>query len=328
MFIDYVKIKVKAGDGGDGCISFRREKFVPKGGPDGGDGGKGGDVVFLADGHLQTLLDFRYTHFFSAERGRHGRGAQKTGKSGRDLCIKVPVGTSIKDLAIGELVGDLTDRGQRVIGARGGRGGKGNARFASATDQAPRRAEQGVAGEEKTLELELKLIADVGLVGFPNAGKSTLLSRISSARPKIAEYPFTTLSPNLGIVRHKECTFVMADIPGLIEGAHEGKGLGLQFLRHIERTRMLLLLIDSCEDRLEEQYEVLCEELRSYKVNLLDKPKLIVFTKLDIASEERKEGLGFQTGPHKAHSISAVTGEGLEALLYSICSVLGEGIDK
>jgi GTP-binding protein len=320
MFVDYVKISVKAGDGGNGCISFRREKYVPKGGPDGGDGGDGGDVIFQTNRHMLTLLDFRYNHYFAAERGKHGKGANKTGKSGKNLVIEVPVGTVIKDMSSGEIIGDLIKDDQRIIGAKGGRGGRGNARFATPTDRAPRNAEPGEEGVARDLELELKIIADVGLVGLPNAGKSTLLSRLSAAQPKIADYPFTTLSPNLGIVDYKDFSFVMADIPGLIEGAHTGKGLGLQFLRHIERTRLLLFLIDITDDNVEENFRILCEELGAYQKTLVEKPRLIALTKIDILPESERSKKRHFTFPF--FKISAVTGVGIKILLQSICSLL------
>ncbi|MDZ7314513.1 MAG: GTPase ObgE [candidate division KSB1 bacterium] len=283
MFIDYAKIYVKAGDGGSGCVAFRREKYVPKGGPSGGDGGKGGDIVFAADRHLHTLMDFRYHRKFRAARGMHGSGDNRTGKSGDDLVIRVPVGTVVKDALTGEVLADLIKDGQRVVIAKGGRGGRGNARFVTPTHQAPREWEPGEKGEEKEIVLELKLLADVGLVGLPNAGKSTLLAKISAARPKIADYPFTTLTPNLGIVYLGEGrSFVVADIPGLIEGAHLGKGLGIQFLRHIERTKVLAILIDGTGDSWEQDYHILLKELESYSPALLDKPRLVVLTKADL----------------------------------------------
>lgn len=322
MFIDYVKIMVRGGDGGAGCVSFRREKYVPRGGPDGGDGGNGGSVLIRADRHLTTLLDFRYTHRFAAERGAHGRGANKTGRSGRDIIVRVPVGTEVRDINSGEIVGDMVDEGAEILAAHGGRGGRGNARFVTPTDQAPRRVEPGEEGEERLLELELKLIADVGLVGLPNAGKSTLLSRLSAARPKIADYPFTTLHPHLGIVTYKERSFVMADIPGLIEGAHLGKGLGLQFLRHIERTRLLLFLVDSSEGDVEGTYNTLRHELSSYNVSMLDKPRMLVLTKSDLGrGEEERNEIGIDDIIPIVR-ISAVTGEGLDELLSRLCSLL------
>ena len=323
MFIDYVKISVKAGNGGSGCVSFRREKFVPKGGPDGGDGGNGGDVIFVANRHLQTLLDFRYRHYFSAENGRYGQGANKTGRNGEAVFIKVPIGTTIRDLNTGETVGDLTDDGQQVIGAHGGRGGRGNARFKSPTDQAPRYSEPGEEGEERELELELKLIADVGLVGLPNAGKSTLLARVSAAKPKIADYPFTTLTPHLGIVKYGDFSFVMADIPGLIEGAHTGKGLGLQFLRHIERTRILVFLIDGSEENIEKTYRILYEELRSYQNTLVEKVHIVALSKCDLVDdiESVKSKLTLNGGTPIC-AISSVSGDGIDNLLQILVNIL------
>ena len=316
MFIDRAKIFVIAGNGGHGVVSFRREKYVPKGGPDGGDGGKGGDVIIQTDSNLNTLLDFRYRTRFKAESGKHGQGANKTGRSGQDLIIRVPKGTLIKDDETEEILTDLVDDNQQVVIVKGGKGGKGNARFATPTNQTPRNAEEGEEGQSKTIFLELKLIADVGLVGLPNAGKSTLLSKLSAARPKIADYPFTTLSPNLGIVRYKEgVSFVMADIPGLIEGAHEGKGLGLDFLRHIERTKVLAFLIEITSENIFRDYEVLKNELKSYNPELLKRPSLIILTKIDLPAGDSDEGiekinqLGFPI-----LKISALTGEGLDEL--------------
>ncbi|HQG45621.1 MAG TPA: GTPase ObgE, partial [bacterium] len=283
MFIDRAKIRVQAGSGGAGCVAFRREKYVPKGGPNGGDGGNGGDVIAVADRHIHTLLDFKYQTLFKADRGQHGLGANKTGKSGESLRIHMPIGTMIYNAETGALVADLTQAGQEVIIAQGGRGGRGNARFSTPSNRTPREWEPGFPGQELELTLELKLIADVGLVGLPNAGKSTLLSRISAARPKIADYPFTTLTPNLGIVRVDEArSYVVADIPGLIAGAHEGKGLGIQFLRHIERTRILAILIDSSSVTMETDYKTLIHELKSYSPDLLTKRRLLVYTKADL----------------------------------------------
>ena len=268
MFIDQVKIYVKAGDGGDGCVSFRREKYVPRGGPNGGDGGKGGDVILKATGDLSTLLDLKYQQHYMGKRAGHGQGKDKHGRDSPDLIIPVPLGTVVRDTVSEELLADLTEEGQTIVVARGGKGGRGNARFATATDQAPTRAEEGKKGEERWLVIELKLLADVGLVGLPNAGKSTLLSSISSARPKIADYPFTTLSPCLGMVRWEPYKgYVVADIPGLIEGAHQGRGLGIQFLRHIERTQILAFLVDISEGIEEDpvgQFEMLRREIEAY----------------------------------------------------------------
>jgi len=287
MFIDRVVVRVEAGTGGSGASSFRREKFVPMGGPDGGDGGRGGDVIVRADRNLGTLLDYTYRDSWKAERGDHGSGANKTGRSGADVVLPVPPGTVIRDAETNELLGEVVEHGQEIIVAKGGRGGRGNAKFATATHQAPREWEPGDEGEVRQLELELKLIADVGLVGQPNAGKSTLLSVISAARPKIADYPFTTLEPNLGVVQlsgHR--TFVVADIPGIIEGAHEGKGLGLQFLRHIERTRVLAFLIPIDAMDWQAEYDQLRAEVRAYSEELASKPYCVVFTKLDLLGED------------------------------------------
>ena len=285
-FIDRVRISVKAGDGGSGISSFRREKFVPMGGPDGGDGGAGGDVIIRADANLATLLDYTYRDIWRAESGHHGSGANKSGASGADVILPVPPGTVVKDAASGELLGEVVANGETLTIAKGGRGGKGNAFFATSTRQAPREYQPGEDGETRDIELELRLIADVGLVGQPNAGKSTLLSVISAARPKIADYPFTTLSPNLGVVQLSDSrTFVVADIPGIIEGAHEGKGLGLQFLRHIERTRILAFLIPIDSEDWQAEYDQLRDEVRSYSESLAEKPHCVVFTKMDLLGE-------------------------------------------
>jgi len=326
LFIDYAKIHIKSGDGGNGCIAFRREKYVPKGGPSGGDGGKGGDVIVAADEHIHTLLDFRYNKRYHAKRGGHGLGSNMTGKSANDIVIKMPVGTIVKDVQTEEILADLTQDGQREIIARGGKGGRGNARFATPTDQAPRIAEPGTPGEEREIILELKLIADVGLVGLPNAGKSTLLSRISAARPKIADYPFTTLVPNLGIVQIDEYrNFVAADIPGLIEGAHLGKGLGHQFLRHIERTKILIILLDITSENIDVDYRSLIYELESYKAELAQKPRMIVYTKSDLASNKPQFLDGRKTlGDHEI-LISSVRGDNLKSLLEMIWQELEKG---
>ena len=283
MLIDHAIINVYAGDGGAGCLSFRREKYVPRGGPDGGDGGRGGDVVLIADAQLSTLLDYQYRQHYRAQRGLHGSGKNKTGASGEDLVLKVPPGTTVKDADSGEVVGELLEPGDRCVVARGGRGGRGNAAFASATHQAPREHEPGRPGQERRVEFELKLIADVGLVGQPNAGKSTLLAALSAAHPKIADYPFTTLEPHLGVVKlSAERSLVMADIPGIIEGAHEGKGLGLRFLRHIERTRTLAYLVPVDADDPQTEYELLKRELAEYSDELIGKPYFVVFSKADL----------------------------------------------
>ncbi len=323
-FIDESKVYLKAGNGGNGCCSFRREKYVPKGGPDGGDGGKGGDIIITASPHVHTLLDQRYHPHYKSERGQHGQGKNCTGKSGRDLTIPVPVGTLVKDAQTGEIVADLVEEGQSVIVARGGIGGRGNARFATSTMQAPRYCEPGRPGEERDYILELKLLADVGLVGFPNAGKSTLISRVSSARPKIADYPFTTLVPNLGMVRWKDADFVMADIPGIIEGAHTGVGLGLRFLRHIERTRIIVYVIDMSEETMrdpKEEFTVLRRELGSYSQRLLDLKQIVFLNKCDLltAKERAKEAVAFiKEEGYPCFMASALTGDGLSDLLDEI----------
>lgn len=286
MFIDLVTVRVTAGTGGSGCTSFRREKFAPMGGPDGGDGGKGGDIIVRGDANLSTLLDFTYRDHWEAERGEHGMGSNKTGASGDDRVLPVPPGTVIRDKDTGIRLGEILEHGQELIVAKGGRGGKGNAFFATATHQAPREWQPGEEGEIRTLEFELKLIADVGLVGQPNAGKSTLLSVVSAARPKIADYPFTTLAPNLGVVQLSDSrTFVVADIPGIIEGAHTGKGLGLQFLRHIERTRILAFLIPIDAMDWQSEYDQLRSEVRNYSAALAEIPHCVVFTKEDLMGE-------------------------------------------
>jgi GTP-binding protein len=312
-FVDSAKIAVKAGDGGRGCVSFRREKFVPKGGPDGGDGGRGGHVYLRGNRQLTTLLDFRYRREYLAGRGAHGLGARKTGKDGSDIVIDVPCGTVVRNAETGELIADLVGDDQSVLVARGGRGGRGNQHFATPTRQAPRIAEPGGKGESLELDMELKLMADVGLVGFPNAGKSTLISVLSAARPKIADYPFTTLVPNLGIVRYEEYrSFVMADIPGIIEGAAEGRGLGLQFLRHIERTKILVVMVSAETEDIGREYATLLKEMEKFDPLLLGKPRVAVITKMDIAPE------GFlvpQLEPGiDVIPVSSVTGKGLKAL--------------
>ncbi len=287
MFIDRAIVRVEAGTGGSGATSFRREHRVPLGGPDGGDGGRGGDVIVRADSNLSTLLDYTYRDRWAAERGQHGMGSNKTGASGSDVVLPVPPGTTIRDRDRSELLGEVLEHGDELVVAKGGRGGKGNAFFVTSTHQAPREWQPGEEGEARTLELELKLIADVGLVGQPNAGKSTLLSVISAARPKIADYPFTTLAPNLGVVQLSDHrTFVVADIPGIIEGAHEGKGLGLQFLRHIERTRVLAFLIPIDAMDWQAEYDSLRAEVRAHSEELAEKPHCVVFTKLDLLGED------------------------------------------
>ena len=328
IFIDEARIHVRAGDGGNGCVSFRREKYVPKGGPDGGDGGDGGDVIIQASKQMKTLLDFQYRKHYRAKNGGHGKGANKHGKRGEDVVLQIPCGTVVRDASTGAVLADLVRANERIVVAKGGKGGKGNAAFATSTNQAPRIAQPGKAGEERELELELKLIADVGLVGLPNAGKSTLISKVSAARPKIAEYPFTTLSPVLGIVRPHGGefgeSFVVADIPGLIEGAHTGKGLGIQFIRHIERTKILAFLIECISENLERDYNVLLNELRLYKPTLLKKPRLIVITKLDLAEGGKRKRLRAFRQRDGIHVclISAVTGEGITDLLGTLWKML------
>ena len=319
--VDRAKIFVKGGDGGNGAVAFLREKFRPKGGPAGGDGGKGGDVVIIATSSKHTLLDFKYRRHFRAEKGQHGKGKKQKGKDGEDLIIYVPVGTVVIDEETGQILCDLTQEGQRCIVARGGRGGRGNAHFATPTDQAPRYAEEGERGEERWIILELKLIADVGLVGLPNAGKSTLLSKLTKAHPEIGDYPFTTLSPNLGVLElDEERRIVIADIPGLIENAHRGAGLGLEFLRHIERTRLLLHLVDISEQAQTEPaeaYRIVIKELESYGKGLSDKPQIVLLTKADSISESAKveafENMLDREGV-KHLRISSITGEGIEDL--------------
>ncbi|MBI3194806.1 MAG: GTPase ObgE [Ignavibacteriae bacterium] len=315
MFIDEATIVVKAGNGGNGCISFRREKFVPKGGPDGGTGGRGGSVIIRADRQLTTLMDYRYQRHYSAKSGDNGQGANKTGRNGEDIILRVPCGTIIKEEESEKVLFDLVEDKDEFTVAKGGKGGRGNAEFATSTDQAPRKAEQGTKGGERTIHLELKLLADIGLVGFPNAGKSTLISRISAAKPKIADYPFTTLAPNLGIVRFSEYkSFVVADLPGLIEGAHDGRGLGIQFLRHIERTKVLVFLIDCFAEDVKEQYNILLNELELFNKELLKKPQIVLITKIDSADDETRERIQkikLKRGI-PVLKISSVSGEGLE----------------
>lgn len=317
-FIDEAVIHIKAGDGGNGCLSFRREKYVPRGGPDGGDGGDGGDVVFVGDAGKSTLLDFQYQRHIRAGRGEHGRGKDQTGARGEDKIVPVPLGTVIYDADTGEIIGEVLNEDDRVLAAKGGRGGRGNARFATPTDQAPRKFEKGFPGEEKNIRLVLKLIADVGLVGLPNAGKSTLISVVSAARPKIADYPFTTLSPVLGVVKAGEYrTFVMADMPGLIEGAHLGKGLGDTFLKHIERTRLLLHLVDITNPQPVKAYNQIRRELTAYGMGIEKKPEIVVLTKNDLAAPalEKKVISAFKRKKLPVISISAVTGKGIDKLI-------------
>ncbi len=325
MFIDQVSITVQAGNGGDGCSSFRREKYIPLGGPDGGDGGKGGDVVLEADPNLSTLIDLRYQKIYQAEHGKPGRGQQMTGKSGKPLLIRLPPGTLVKDMDSGELLIDLNKPNQKFIAAKGGNGGRGNLRFQSSTQRAPRKFEPGWPGKTRSLFLELKLLADVGIIGFPNAGKSTLISKISNARPKIADYPFTTLVPNLGVVRLEEGeSFVAADIPGVIEGAHTGKGLGHQFLKHIERTRLLLHLIDFSDpdgEAIISRFHMLQSELERFSLALAQKSQILVATKID-DPQAQNNIIALQASMTELNpeffSISSLTGEGIQPLLWKI----------
>src|SRR5438034_4700425 len=334
MFSDEAKIRGKAGDAGNGCLAFRREKFVPRGGPSGGDGGKGGDIIMESSERHNTLVHFRFNPEYKAQRGRHGEGSNRTGREGTDIILKVPVGTILYDADSGEKVHDFSDPDERIVVARGGRGGRGNARFATSTHQAPREHEEGRPGEEHTYRLELKLLADVGLVGYPNVGKSTLISRISAARPKIADYPVTTRQPNLGVVAvgdaKNEVSFVVADIPGLIEGAHQGAGLGTQFLRHIERTRLLVHLVDvsdiSGRPDVAKDVEVIRGELESFGAGLEKKPIIMAASKIDVANKDKlaklkryctKQGL-------ELFPISAVTGKGIDELKYAIAEKLEE----
>jgi len=334
MFIDEVRIRVKAGDGGNGCLAFRREKYVPRGGPSGGDGGRGGDVVMVASEHHNTLLHFRYNPEHTAQRGRHGEGSNRTGRDGVSIELPVPVGTIVYDADSGELLHDFTQAGDRFTVAHGGRGGRGNQHFATSTHQAPTEHEPGKPGEERHLRLELKLLADVGLVGFPNAGKSTLISRISAARPKIADYPFTTIEPNLGVASVGDFSFVVADIPGLIEGAHLGHGLGVQFLRHIERTRLLVHLVDVSDSsgrEPAEDFRIVLEELASFSAALAAKPMFVVASKMDAAQDAARvaalravaAGLGL---PY--YEISSVTGQGIEELKYNMAQILLQPVDE
>jgi GTPase len=328
MFIDRALVHVLAGSGGAGASSFRREKFVPKGGPDGGDGGQGGSVYVRADPNLATLLDYRYRTQWKAERGRHGKGKDMTGKSGADLYLPVPVGTVVRDAASGELLGEALHPGEVLRVARGGRGGRGNARFATPTHRSPREWEPGEFGEERQLELVLKLIADVGLLGEPNAGKSTLLSVISAARPKIADYPFTTLEPQLGVVGLSDGrSFVVADIPGIIAGAHAGKGLGLRFLQHVERTRLVAVLVPVDSPDPQATYELLLREAAAYSPELAAKPHVVLLTKLDLlpAPGSPLPIIGTQAGASVV-AISAVTGAGVPELLETLWQSLRAGV--
>ncbi|MBT0663775.1 GTPase ObgE [Geobacter pelophilus] len=329
QFVDEVKIHARSGDGGAGCVSFRREKFIPYGGPDGGDGGDGGSVIIEAITGVSTLLDLKQRPHQKAERGRHGMGKDRHGASGDDLVIKVPVGTVVKDAETGEVIADLTEAGERFVILKGGRGGQGNARFKTSTNRVPRFSQPGEPGEERTFRLELKLLADVGLLGFPSVGKSSLITKISAARPKIADYPFTTLVPNLGVVAYKNYrSFVVADIPGIIEGAHEGAGLGHRFLRHVERTRILLHLLDPCRTHDSDpikDYETLNSELAKFDEELAQRPQIVVVNKMDL--QDVRELLTvmlpyFQDKGIAVFSISALTGEGIPELLDEIARYL------
>ncbi len=328
-FIDEVRIRVKAGDGGNGILAFRREKYVPKGGPSGGDGGRGGNVVLYASKDYNTLLHFRFNPEHTAQRGRHGEGSNRTGRDGESIEVPVPVGTVVYDEDTGDKLFDFTRDGERFVAAKGGRGGRGNQHFATSTHQTPTEHEPGKPGQERRLRLELKLLADVGLVGFPNSGKSTLISRISAARPKIADYPFTTLVPNLGVVSAGDNrSFVVADIPGLIEGAHEGAGLGIQFLRHVERTRLLVHLVDVSEGSGRDpvnDFEVILEELGSFSPEMLEKPMIVVASKIDVAQDPARidavESLAASKGLPFLR-LSSVTGEGVEELKRAMAEVV------
>ena len=328
LFIDEVLITVKAGDGGNGCLAFRREKFVPRGGPSGGDGGHGGSIILKGSTHHNTLLHFRFNPEHTAERGRHGEGSNRTGKDGADVEVPVPIGTVIYDAETGEQLFDFASPDDRWVAAKGGRGGKGNARFATSTHQAPTEHEEGKPGEMFKLTLELKLLADVGLIGFPNAGKSTLISRLSAAKPKIADYPFTTLEPNLGVVQAGDHTFVMADIPGLIEGAHEGHGLGIQFLRHVERTKLLVHLVDVSEFSGREpahDFDVILGELGAFSEEMLTKPMIVLASKIDACQDPaRIEAVRQKAREHGSpfFSISSVTGAGIEELRFAMSAAL------
>ncbi len=323
-FIDLTRVEFIAGDGGDGCSSFRREKFVPRGGPDGGDGGNGGNVVLLVDPHLSTLIDYKYRRVVRAARGSHGEGKGKHGRGGKDAIVRVPPGTIVRDAGTGEVIADLAEAG-RIIIARGGRGGRGNASFATSVNRAPRRREEGAPGERKEVILEIKLIADVGIVGKPNAGKSTLLRQLTKARPRVGKYPFTTLAPSLGVLDLGDSSIVLADIPGLIEGAHDGKGLGHEFLRHIERTRVLLFLLDGTSPVPAEDLRVLTEELRLHDDTLAARPRITVVNKLDLLSTGeverlRSEGYGV--------FISALEGVGIKDLVRSLVDLVAHAEEE
>jgi len=327
-FIDEVKIQLRAGDGGNGCVSFRREKYVPKGGPDGGDGGSGGDIVLIADANLHTLLDLSYQRFYKAKRGEHGKGKQMHGRNAPPRIIRVPVGSVIYDAKTREMTADLVEDAQKIVVARGGKGGRGNARFKTPTNQAPRSAEPGEKGEEREIKIELKLLAEVGIVGFPNSGKSTLISRLSSARPKIADYPFTTLAPNLGVVKYEDFkSFVIADLPGLIKGASQGAGLGIQFLRHIERTRILVHLVEATSENPLQDIKVLETELRAYDPSLLKRARLIGLSKIDLCLDQKelkeKQKRLIRQG-YQVVAFSSVSSVGLKELVEWIVARLKE----
>ncbi|HIA86460.1 MAG: GTPase ObgE [Candidatus Neomarinimicrobiota bacterium] len=324
MFVDYAKIKIIAGKGGNGCVSFRREKYIPKGGPDGGNGGRGGSIIFKVDPQLHTLQDVKYHKQYHAENGRDGSGARKTGRDGKDIIILVPPGTIFKFKGEKQTIADLVETGEEFISANGGQGGRGNSEFATSTHQTPTKAEPGRRGEEFTYEIELKVLADVGLVGLPNAGKSTLLSKLSSAHPKIADYPFTTLHPHLGIVKYSNYqSFVMADIPGLIEGASKGKGLGIQFLKHIERTSILALLIECTDENPASTLETLLKEMAAFSSEMMNKPRLVVMSKQDIFQNDHEE-LPTELSGEKVLSISSITGEGLDILMAELAEMMHE----
>jgi GTP-binding protein len=331
QFIDEVVITVRGGDGGNGCVAFRREAHVPRGGPSGGDGGRGGDVVLVADPALSTLLDLRYQRSYRADSGRHGQGHDRHGRGARDLEVRIPCGTTVQDMETQEILSDLVDPGQRWVAAAGGQGGRGNLHFVSSTNRAPRRADPGEPGQERQLRLELKLLADVGLVGLPNSGKSSLISKVSAARPRVAEYPFTTLIPNLGVVGLSgERSFVVADIPGLIEGAHQGAGLGHRFLRHVERTRVLVFLLDD-RHHLEggpgdpqADLQLLRGELEAHDPRLLSKSALIALNKIDLLPSKRLAEVHNMFGGRTLYAVSAVSGQGVQALLEGIWKLLAD----
>jgi GTP-binding protein len=320
-FIDEAVIQVRAGSGGDGCVSFRREKYVPKGGPDGGDGGDGGSVVLWGNRHLQTLADLEYHRFYKAEAGRHGAGAGRHGGNGAGVRVPVPLGTDVFDVVTGTKLGEILEADQEFVVVRGGKGGRGNARFATSTDQAPRRFEPGTAAEERKARLVFRLVADIGIVGLPNAGKSTLLSRLTSANPKVAGYPFTTLTPNLGVMQTRDVRFTVADMPGIIKGAHEGKGLGLAFLRHIERTRMLVFVVDAAAGRPKDDYAELIGEIGSYNEEILKRPRVVVLNKVDLLTG-RKPAIRLDA---ERVWVSALAGEGVAELKVLIDRVFPKG---